>query len=290
MKHGMKKSKAMVRKFTVGKFCNYAVLILITVFCAFPLIYAFFGSFKSSVEFLNGGANILPQVWDVSSYVKAWSQANFGQYTWNSLFISGMTTVLTLVIGSMAAYVLARTTFRAKPVLIAALGLVMFIPNVVLIFPIFNMCRKMHLLGSIWSIIITQTASGLPFLVILMQSYMAGISKEIDEAAEMDGCGFFKKFLLIMLPLSKPILATAALFAFKNAWNSYLLPLALSLSKPEIRPLTVGVISLKDMGEGISAWNIMIAGSVLAVFPMILVYLFMNRYFVEGITAGSVKG
>lgn len=277
-------------KVTAGRLGSYVVLILVAVFCAFPLIYAFFGSFKSSVEFLNGGSNILPEVWDFSSYTKAWEEANFAQYTINSLVISGVTVVLTLVVGSMAAYVLARTTFRAKPALVAVLGLVMFIPNVVLIFPIFNMCQRLHLMGNIWSIIITQTASGLPFLVMLMQSYMVSISKEIDEAAEMDGCSFFRKFYLIILPLSKPILATVALFAFKNAWNSYLLPLALSLSKPEIRPLTVGVIALKDMGEGISAWNIMIAGSVLSIFPMVIVYLFMNRYFVEGLTAGSVKG
>ena len=268
----------------------YAFLILMTICAAFPLVYAFFGSFKSSVEFLNGGSNILPKRWDVSSYVIAWREANFAKYTFNSLFISVMTVIITLIVGSMASYVLSRGKFRLKKTLVAVLGLVMFIPSVVLIFPIFKMCQSIHLMGNIWSIIITQTASGLPFLVILMQSYMSGISKEIDEAAEIDGCSFFRLYWNIVLPLSKPILATAGLFAFKNAWNSYLLPLALSLSKPEIRPLTVGVIALKDMGEGISAWNIMIAGSVLAIFPMVFVYLFMNQFFIDGMTAGSVKG
>ena len=278
------------KKIRPQRIISYVVLILMTIFAAFPLIYAFFGSFKSSVEFLNGGSNLLPSVWDMTSYAKAWKEANFAQYTVNSLFISGMTVVLTLVTGSMASYVLARTSFRLKLALVGLLGLVMFIPNVVLIFPIFKMCQTLGLMGNIWSIIITQTASGLPFLVILMQSYMVSISKEIDEAAEIDGCSFFRLFCSMILPLSKPILATVALFAFKNAWNSYLLPLALSLSKPEIRPLTVGVIALKDMGEGISAWNIMIAGSVLAVFPMVIVYLFMNRFFIEGMTSGAVKG
>ena len=279
-----------IKKVNPGQTAAYAVLIVITLASAFPLIYAFFGSFKSSVEFLNGGANILPETWNFGSYATAWRQANFAKYTFNSLFISGMTVVFTLLIGSMASFVLSRGEFRLKPALVGLLGLVMFIPSVVLIFPIFKMCQTLHLMGSLWSIIITQTASGLPFLVILMYSYMTGISREIDEAAEMDGCGFFKMYYSIILPLSKPILATTALFAFKNAWNSYLLPLALSLSKPEIRPLTVGVIALKDMGEGISAWNIMIAGSVIALFPMIIVYLFMNQFFIEGITAGSVKG
>lgn len=274
----------------ISKVLIYIFLILIVLFAAFPLVYAFFGSFKSSVEFLNGGANILPKTWDVSSYIKAWEQANFAQYTANSLIISAASVVLTLIIGSMAGYALARFEFRFRGPIIALLGLVMFIPSVVLIFPIFKMCQSLNLMGNIWSIIITQTASGLPFMVVLIQSYMRGISKEMDEAAEMDGCGFFKRFYMILIPLSKPILATVALFAFKNAWNSYMLPLALSLSKPEIRPLTVGVIALKDMGEGISAWNIMIAGSVLAIFPMVIVYLFMNRFFIEGIAAGAVKG
>lgn len=277
-------------KMSFGKVVCYIILIAFTIFAVFPLVYAFFGSFKTSVEFLNGGANILPEVWDTSSYVTAWKQANFGTYTFNSLYISIMTVIITLIVGSMASYVLARATFKFKKPLLGLLGIVMFIPGVVLIFPIFQMCQTLGLMGNIWSIIITQVSSGLPFLVILMHSYMVGISKEIDEAAEIDGCGFFRLYYNIMLPLSKPILATAGLFAFKNAWNSYLLPLALSLTKPEIRPLTVGVIALKDTGDGISAWNIMIAGSVLAIFPMVIVYLFMNRFFVEGISAGSVKG
>lgn len=279
-----------IKKISIGAISAFLFLSLMTVIALFPLVYAFFGSFKSSVEFLSGGANILPVRWDASSYEIAWREANFARYTINSVVISLLTVVLTLLVGSMASYVLSRADFRGKNLIITLLGLVMFIPGVVLIFPIFQMCQNLHLLGTIWSMVITQTASGLPFLVILMNSYMNGISREIDEAAQIDSCGFFRLYWNIILPLSKPILATAALFAFKSAWNSYLLPLALSLSKPAIRPLTVGVIALKDMGEGITAWNIMIAGSVMALLPMVVVFLFMNRFFIAGITAGSVKG
>lgn len=280
----------MKKKLSIGRIGAFLFLVLMTVFALFPLVYAFFGSFKSSVEFLSGGANILPRQWDASSYVIAWKEANFARYTMNSLVISLLTVVLTLVAGSMASYAISRAEFRGKKLIVTFLGLVMFIPGVVLIFPIFQMCQKLRLLGTIWSMVITQTASSLPFLVILMNSYMNGISRDIDEAAQIDSCGFFRLYWSVILPLSTPILATAALFAFKSAWNSYLLPLALSLSKPAIRPLTVGVIALKDMGEGITAWNIMIAGSVMALLPMIVVFLLMNRFFISGITAGAVKG
>lgn len=265
-------------------------LVIWLLFTLFPLIYAFFGSFKNNIEFLAGGASMLPQQWDFSNYAYAWREANFAGYTFNSLFISIMSAILTIVIGSLAAFPLSRGTFFGKKPFTGVLGLVMFIPNVVLIFPIFKMCQSLGLFGSLWSMVITQTATGLPFTVTLITSYMSGISREIDEAAKIDGCSFFRTFRSIVLPLSKPILATTGLIAFKNAWNSYLMPLSLSLSNPNIRPLTVGVLALKDSGEGISSWNIMIAGSVLSIIPMVIVYLFMNRYFIQGITAGSVKG
>ena len=274
----------------VGKIVLYIFLAITVLISLFPLIYAFLGSFKGTVEFLSGGSNIIPQNWDVSNYEKAWNGADFATYTGNTLFISIVSVIFTLAIGSMSAYALARGTFKVNSFIIKVLGLVMFVPGVVLIYPIFKLCNRLNLTGTIWSIVITQTAIGLPFLVILMWSYIVGISKEIDEAAKIDGSGFFGIYLHFIMPLSKPILATAGLLAFKNAWNSYLLPLALSLSNKSIRPLTVGILALKDVGEGISAWNIMIAGSVIALFPMIVVYLISNKYFIAGITDGAVKG
>lgn len=280
----------MTRKKSLWNIPIGLFLIIWLLFTLFPLIYSFFGSFKNNIEFLAGGASLLPEQWDFSNYAYAWREANFARYTFNSLFISITSAILTIVIGSLAAFPLSRGAFFGKKPLTGVLGLVMFIPNVVLIFPIFKMCQSLGLFNSLWSMVITQTATGLPFTVMLITSYMSGISREIDEAAKIDGCSFFRTFRSIVLPLSKPILATTGLIAFKNAWNSYLMPLSLSLSKPNIRPLTVGVLALKDSGEGISSWNIMIAGSVLSIIPMVIVYLFMNRYFIQGITAGSVKG
>ena len=279
-----------ILKYKISKIFIYLFLSLLLIFTLFPLVYAFFGSFKSNLEFLAGGSNIFPEKWNIENYIFAWREANFARYTFNSVFISVMTTVLTLIIAGMASYVLVHIAGKMKGFLMALMGMVMFVPNEVLIYPIFKMCKMLGLMGSLWSMVLTQTASVLPFTVILVTSYMSGVSKEIEEAAEIDGCGFFGIFLRIVMPLSKPILATSALFAFKNAWNSYLLPLALSISKPELRPLTVGVLALKDVGEGISSWNIMIAGSVISIVPMVILYIFMNRYFIEGMTSGSVKG
>ena len=280
----------MKKKISISQIVIYSILGILTALTIFPVVYAFFGSFKGTVEFLNGGSALFPKTWEFSNYSIAWKEANFARYTYNSLVMSLFTVLVVGTVASMAAYVLSRAQFKSKKLIMGTLGLVMFVPSVVNIYPVFKMTQNLGLTNSLAGMIVALSASSLPFAVILMTSYMNGISREIDEAAKIDGSSFFQIYIKIIMPLSKPILATSALIAFKNAWNAYLMPLALSLSKPNLRPLTVGVISLKDMGEGISSWNLMIAGSVISILPMIIVYLFLNKFFIEGLTAGSVKG
>lgn len=268
----------------------YIVMLAITLLMLFPIIYAVFGSFKSTIEFLSGGAKLLPEKWEVQNYAIAWQTADFSTYTMNSIKMSLGVVLITLFVASMGAYVLCRSKLKINSTILSILGLVMFVPSVVRIFPVFKMIQTLRLSNTLWGVIIALAAAGLPFSVILMTSYMKDISKELDESAKIDGATFFQIYLKVILPISKPIMATIALISFKNSWNAYLMPLALTLSKPKLRPLTVGVISLKDVGEGISSWNLMIAGTVISIMPMILVYIFMNKYFVSGLTAGSVKG
>lgn len=138
--------------------------------------------------------------------------------------------------------------------------------------------------------VITQIATAQPFYCILVMGYCNGISKEIDEAATIDGASFFKVYTTILMPIMKPILATTGILAFRDTWNNYMMPLAFTLSRSELRPLTVGVVLLKDQGDGVAAWSTMLAGTVMSIVPILIVYLFLNRYFIEGITAGAIKG
>jgi raffinose/stachyose/melibiose transport system permease protein len=144
--------------------------------------------------------------------------------------------------------------------------------------------------SSLWGMTLAQIAVAQPMYCILVQSYINGIPKELDDAAKMDGCNFFRIYWNVMLPIMKPIIATVSILSFRDAWNNYMMPLAFTLSKPQLRTLTIGVVALKDQGEGISAWNLMIAGTVMSLVPMIFIYLFFNRYFISGIMEGSVKG
>jgi ABC-type glycerol-3-phosphate transport system permease component len=121
-------------------------------------------------------------------------------------------------------------------------------------------------------------------------SYMSSIPYEIDEAAKIDGCGFFRIYWNIIFPLLKPLVATVGLLSFRAAWNDYMLPMIFTLANPQKSPLIVGVVSLRNSGEAASSWNLMLAGTTIAIVPMLIVYLFLNRYFIEGLTSGAVKG
>lgn len=277
----------------MGRFSTiaiYVLLILGVIIVGFPLLYAITGSFKSTVEFLTGGSNLLPKEWIWQNYTSAWKIAKFEIYTYNSIAYSVLATIGTIITTSLAGYVLSRSNFPGKKILLGCFAATLFISGAMTLFPIFKICRDLKLLNSVWGLIIAEIAVAQPFCCLIVMSYINGISKEIDEAAKIDGCNFFRIFTDIILPVIKPIIATVFILEFRRVWNDYMMPLAFTLSKPNLRPLTVGVVMMKDQGEGISAWNLMIAGTVISLVPILVVYLFMNKYFIAGLTEGSVKG
>ena len=268
----------------------YALLAVIIFLLVFPLVYAVGGSFKSTEEFLLGGLKIFPETWRPENYMKAWKQANFARYTLNSVFFAVASVIGIIITSSMTGYAMSRCDFPGKKLLTGTFGFMMFLIGAVTLFPIFQLCRKLGLLDSIWGMVITQIATAQPFYCILVMGYCNGLSKEIDEAATIDGASFFKVYTTILMPIMKPILATTGILAFRDTWNNYMMPLAFTLSRSELRPLTVGVVLLKDQGDGVAAWSTMLAGTVMSIVPILIVYLFLNRYFIEGITAGAIKG
>jgi multiple sugar transport system permease protein len=126
--------------------------------------------------------------------------------------------------------------------------------------------------------------------VFLSTSFMNQIPKELDEAATIDGCNFFKIFHAIILPISKPLIATIGLISFRAAWSDYLMPFVFTISRPQNIPLVVGVVNLRSTGEAASSWDLSLAGISISIIPMLIVYLFLNRFFIAGLTEGAIKG
>ncbi|NLB90712.1 MAG: carbohydrate ABC transporter permease [Clostridiales bacterium] len=269
----------------------YLVLLVVFIFTIFPILYTFMGSFKSNQELLTSGSTLFPEKFVMDNYKQAWSLANFEQYTWNSLYMSVAIVVGTIITSTVAGYAFERGKFKGKNVLFAMVVSSMFVSlGSLTLYPTLMIAKTMGINKTLWGVVIIRVFGLNVTNLFITRTYIRSISKEIDEAARIDGCSFFGTFRHIIFPLLKPLIATISILEFRHAWNDYLLPMVFTLSNPERMPLVVGVVSLKSSGEAASSWNLMLAGTAISMLPMIVVYMFFNRYFIEGLTAGAVKG
>ena len=290
------------KTYRIAGFCvPYFYLGLLTLITLLPLAYTVSASFKPNTEIMSGGAHLIPKNFTLDNYVTAWTaessgggnrnRATFAHYTLNSIIVSIITMIGSVLLTSMAAYCFQRGHFPGRVQLYYVFLATMFIAaGSVTLFPIVRLAVKLkinNLLGVSIVQIFTSSAANL-FLTI---GYLKTISRELDDSAKIDGCSFFHTYRSIILPLSKPILATVALISFRYAWNDYLLPLVMTMGKPHTYPLVVGIVQLKNFGgEGAAQYNLLMAGTMFSIMPMILIFIFMNRYFIFGITQGAIKG
>lgn len=269
----------------------FLFLLCLALLILYPVVYIILGSFKENAELLRGGANPLPSRFILDNYVQAWRQANFAVYTKNSVFISVGVMIVTLFTCSMAGYVFDRKKFPGKEFLYSLFIAFMFV-NVgsVALRPLFELAVKLHMNKSLISVVLISAGMSQATNIFLVRGFMSSVPREIDEAAKIDGCSFFGIYWRMALPLLKPVLATIGLLSFRHGWNEYIMPLVFTMSNDKMRPLTVGVTMLKSAGDGAAAWNIMFAGATISIIPIIVVYIFTSKYFMEGMTAGAVKG
>lgn len=266
-------------------------MLIIALLTLYPIIYVVLGSFKENQELLVGGTSIFPKHFVIDNYIQAWEQADFATYTGNSVYLAFGVMILSLLLSSMAGYVFSRRDFRGKELIYGLFVAFMFI-NVgsVSLRPLFELAIKLKMNTSLFSVILISAGGGQATYIFLVRGFMNSIPKELDEAAKIDGCTFFQTFYRVMLPVLKPILATVALLSFRGGWNEYILPLVFTMTNQAKRPLTVGVNMLKNAGDGAAAWNIMFAGATIAIIPILFIYICASKYFIEGLTAGAVKG
>ena len=275
----------------IARVLIWVFLLFIAVITIFPVLYVVFGSFKENKELLVGGANIFPSVGVIQNYVDAWKQANFARYTMNSLYISLGVMVLSLINATMAGYVFSRRKSKFKSILYSIFIAFMFI-NVgsVSLRPLYELAVGLKMNKSLISVILISVGGGQATYIFLCRGFTDSLPRELDEAATIDGCTFFQTYWRIILPLLKPVLATVALLSFRGGWNEYIMPLVFTMTNDALRPLTVGVNMLKNAGDGTAAWNIMFAGATISIVPILIVYCCFSRFFMNGMTAGAVKG
>jgi multiple sugar transport system permease protein len=247
-------------------------------------------SFKSNQEILASGNRVIPDVFVLDNYIQAWQLANFKQYTFNSVFMSFFIVAGVIVTSIICGYVFARGQFPGKQLLYYMVLSSMFVSlGSLTLYPLLMITKVIKLNHSLWGVIIIRVLGMNTTEVFIARSYIESIPRELDEAAKMEGCSFFQIFRHVISPLCKPVVATVGILTFRSAWNDYLLPLVFTMSNSNRMPLIVGVVKLRSSGETASSWNLMLAGTAISMIPMIVVYIIFNRYFIDGLTSGSIK-
>jgi raffinose/stachyose/melibiose transport system permease protein len=261
-------------------------LALIAAFVAVPLLATLLGGFKTLGE-LRTNPFGLPESWEWENYTGILLSGRYWQMLWNSLVISSLTVVLTLIVASMAAFAFAHIHFFGSAMLLSYLTMGLLFPAATAILPLFIKVRDLGLLDSYLGVVLPQVAFGLAMSILLLRRFFKDLPHELLEAALVDGCSYIEFFRHVTLPLSRPILATVGTIAFVHSWNSYLLPLVM-LNSEALYPWPLGIMIYQ--GEFSSEWHLILAFITLTLLPTILLFIFAQKHIVAGLTAGAVKG
>ncbi len=237
--------------------------IIFSFFWIYPLLWVLSASFKTDFE-IWGGLGLIPDrlVWE--NFERAWFGANMGRYFFNTLIITVVSVIIVVVTTGMFGYVIGRYSFPGKKILIGILIATIFIPQGYTIIPVFDLLNNLNISKNLIGLTLA-TAGHTPVIYILLfAGYFSRVPVELEEAAKMDGAGFVRTFVSIMLPLTKPVVATVSILQVLHAWNDFLLPVVITLGNPDIRTLSVGVYAFK--GEYFVDWSGMAAASVITIF------------------------
>ena len=265
---------------------SYGLLLTATALVLFPVAWMLAVSVRPNVEVMQIPPRWLPAVWTLAPYRKVLTSPRYLRTFLNSYVVALVVTALALALGAAAAYALARLRFRGQRLVLLFLLTTQMFPLVLLCLPYFRVVVRLGLYDTLTALIVVYTTFTLPFCILMLRSYFAQIPPDMEEAAMVDGCTRLGAICRTLLPLATPALIGAGLYTFLLAWNEFLFAVVLIESWPK-RVLTIAIYSL--LAEFVTEWNTMMAFSVLASAPLVGAFIFLQRYVVQGMTAGAIK-
>ncbi len=264
----------------------YAVAGLVALSILVPVLYAVLGGFRDTGQ-IGADPIGLPSPWVFSNYGEILGSGTFWRQVTNSVLIAVISTLLTVPLAALAAFVFARFFFPGREVLYAVFTLGLLFPVAVAILPIFIMVRNLGLLDNPLGVALPQAAFGLPLTIVILRPFFASFPNELQDAAAIDGCGPFRFFVRILLPLSRPVLATVSVLALVGSWNAFLLPLVV-LTEADNWTLPLGVTNYSTQYTADTAR--ILAFTTLSMVPALVFYAFAERHLVRGLTGSAIKG
>ena len=257
-------------------------LVMIT-----PFLYMVSTSFKAQQYVLKIPPQFIPDPATLSNYERVLVRGDFGQYFLNSVFVAVTATAIAVLLSAMMAYGFARYRFRGREWLFRILLLGLMIPALMLIVPQFVLAKWLGLIDTLWGLIVFYVAGNLALNTFLLRGFFEALPQELDDAMQIDGATDWRRFIGLALPLARPALATATIFTFLATWDEYAWALT-SITSPENKTLPIAIALLQ--GPRGTQWGLVFAASIIAILPVIAVFLVFQRHFVQGLTAGAVKG
>lgn len=266
---------------------TYGVMLLLIAVMILPFAWMLSTSLKSQEYILQATPQLIPNPLTTESYTLLAERIDLSRTFFNSLLVAVISTVGQIIVAAMAAYAFARMQWRGRDVVFTLYLATMMIPSVVLVIPQFILVRSLGWVNSYAALIVPALFSA--FGTFLLRQSFKGLPKDFEEAAVVDGANHLTIFWRIILPLSQPALATLAVFSFMGSWNAYLWPL-FAARKAEVMTLPIALATLQAGPRALTEWNIVMAGAVIMVLPILLVYLLAQRWFVQGIVSSGLKG
>ncbi|HKL58487.1 MAG TPA: carbohydrate ABC transporter permease [Sphaerochaeta sp.] len=258
---------------------GYVLLIL------YPLLNMVLSSFKSNRAILTTPF-ALPEAFSLKSYKMVWIDKGFSHYFTNSLLVTGVAMAFVLLFGSMASYGISRYTYKGNTLVYMVFLSGIMLPLKAAIIPLFLLVKTLGLINSRWSVILIFMAMGLPSTVFILAGFMKAIPLELEYAAKIDGCNDFTIYRRIIMPMVAPAVALVTIYNSVPIWNDFFFPLVF-LQSNSVKTLPVGLSTF--FGQHSTNWSLLFTGLTIAILPMLVLYLFMSKYFIKGMTAGAVK-
>ncbi|WP_170008526.1 carbohydrate ABC transporter permease [Bacillus fonticola] len=270
----------------VGYFFLYVGLAIVALFQIFPIIWLFLFSLKDNQEIFSKSTFALPSEFRWENYAKVW-EGGIGIYFWNSIWITGVAIMLTILLASMATFVITRMKWKLSKLVLGLFMVGLMIPLHSAIIPLFSMFLNVNLIDNPWSIVITYTAYNLPITMMILLGFYYTLPREIEEAAIMDGCSVHRMFFKIILPMTTPVMSTTVIINMIYNWNEFVF-VNTFISSDKYKTLTVGIQNF--IGQYMTDWGAIGATLIISVLPILLAYLFFSNKVVEGISSSAVKG
>lgn len=265
----------------------YLPLVLLLFFVLFPIYWTLNMSFKSDREILSRQITYWPQKFTFGNYIAAWNQIGFARFFKNSLICSLTGALIVVTISVLVGYALARYRFRGKGLFLVLMLCTQFFPGPMLLVPLFNFYNALQLLNTITCLVVTYATFQMAFNAILMRGFVAGIPPELEEAAKIDGCNSFQSLLYILLPLLAPGIVAGFSYSFVNCWKDFLFAFMFNNDSAK-HTISVGLSYM--LGEFTMDYGYLAAGGVIALVPPMLIFMYLQKFLVQGLSAGAVKG